>query len=200
MYGDEQSPGGNGLPNGNKGLGRSAATQGVREEMLLKLLLMGFTVKEASGQMKYSYQSLCKISRQPEFLVKLRGLSGEIAQRLIEEMSMNTVEFAKKLEEASAAALDAMIKMMDDLEKHGPSKLRMQIAQDLLDRDARSSRTKRLDIGGQVNHDFISPQVLLHAASVAREVEGKRLESGGTTVIDITGQDNPADSGNGQSG
>jgi hypothetical protein len=72
------------------------------------------------------------------------------------------------LEDASEAALEEMMAMMGELQTNG---LKVKICQDLLDRDVRASRTKRLQADGTVHHDFISPAVLLHAAATAKELE-----------------------------
>jgi hypothetical protein len=155
------------MDEGRAMVGRTEATRAVVEAELLRHLLIGLTIKEASGMMRASYQQCRKIARTPEFLVRVREHSSEIAQRLTEELANSTMDFAKKLEAASEKALDEMMEMMDGIE--GASQLKMRICQDLLDRDARASRTKKLDV--HAAHDFISPAVLLHAAATAKEID-----------------------------
>jgi hypothetical protein len=182
-------------PNGNLRIGGAPSTRIVRDDELLRLLLTGFTVKEASQHMRAGYITLCKVARSPEFLLKIKEHSGEIAKRLVEELSTSQVEMAQKLEDASSAALDEMIVMMNELPQSG---LKVKICQDLLDRDPKSSRTKRLDIGGTLKHDFINPAILIHAAATARELEVFQAKKGELT--DGNGSsDHHADSGNGSS-
>jgi len=145
----------------------------INREELLKLLLMGFTLRECCAQLKVSYAALCRRSKEPEFLLLIKEHSGEIAKRLVEELSTSQVEMAQKLEEASSAALEEMMVMMTSLE--GASGLKVKICQDLLDRDPKSSRTKRMDITGNMSHQFINPAVLIHAAATAKEVERFQL-------------------------
>jgi hypothetical protein len=140
----------------------------IRREELLRLLLQGFTIPECAAHMKSAAQTIRKYCREPEFLLILKEHSGEIAKRLVDELATNQVEMAQKLEEASAEALEEMIMMMRSLEQ--PTKLKLQVCQDLLDRDPKSSRTKRMDITGTLQHDFISPALLIHAAATAKEV------------------------------
>jgi hypothetical protein len=172
--------------------GQGPASRLIRDEELMRLLLMGFTVKEASGQMHKGYQSCCHAARKPEFLLRLREHSGEIAKRLIDELSTSQIEMAQRLEEASAQALEEMMGMMQALD--GPSKLKLQVCQDLLDRDPKSSRTKRMELSGTMSHDFISPAVLIHAAATAKEIE--KFSKGALPDVDSSGHHD--NSGNGQ--
>jgi hypothetical protein len=174
--------------------GCAPATKFVREEELLRLLLTGFTVREASTHMRCSYPHATRVARSPEFLLRLREHSSEIAKRLVNELSTTQIEMAQKLEEASAKALEEMIQMMDTLDQ--PSKLKMNICQDLLDRDPRSSRTKRMELSGAMSHEFINPAVLIHAAATAKELK-EYQEKGQLGNGDNAGH--PTNSGNGQS-
>jgi hypothetical protein len=165
-----------------------AARRVVANEELMRMLLMGLTLREISRQTGMGYNTVRFRAREPEFLLKLKEHSGEIAQRLVDELSTNIVEMAQKLEDASALALEEMLKMMGELEN--PSQLKLKVCQDLLDRDPKSSRTKRMDITGTMSHDFISPAVLIHAAATAKELESyqrKQVENGNGS------SDNPAD-------
>jgi len=179
--------------NGRIGLGRGPATSEVLEKEILQCLLVGMTLREASDSMRASYWKIRKVARQPAFLLKVKEHSDEIAQRMMDELVHTQVDMAKKLEEASQVALDEMMAMMADLDQ--PSKLKVNICQDILDRNPQSSRTKRMDLTGAMSHEFINPAVLIHAAATAKELEGyqrKELPSGN---VDSTGH--PTDSGNG---
>jgi hypothetical protein len=171
---------------------RSPARAMVRDEELMRLLLMGFTLPECAAQLKVTHYTVRYHSRKPHFLIMLKEHSNEIAKRLVDELSTSQVEMAQRLEEASAAALEEMMLMMNELGTNG---LKVKICQDLLDRDPKSSRTKRLDVTGAMSHQFINPAVLIHAAATAREVEQfqERKE-----VTNGDSSDHHADSGNGQ--
>jgi len=154
---------------GRRLVGRTEATRTIVEAELLRFLLIGFTLKECCQQMKCAYGTVRKVARSPEFLVKLREQSNEIAERLTTELASSQVDFARKLEEASEAALEEMLAMMGEIPN--ASALKYKICQDLLDRDARASRTKRLEANTNMTHDFISPAILIHAAATAKELE-----------------------------
>jgi hypothetical protein len=153
---------------GRRLIGRTEATRAVAEAELLKYLLIGFTLKEACQQMKCAYGTVRKLAKEPVFLLKLKEQSGEIANRLVDELSRSQVEMAQRLEEASSIALDEMLAMMGELPQ---GNLKYKICQDLLDRDPKSSRTKRMDLTGNMSHQFINPAVLIHAAATAKEIE-----------------------------
>jgi len=180
-----------GETNGGLRIGGAPATKIVRDEALMRLLLQGFTIKEAGQQMRANYQVLCRVARQPEFLLKLREHSGEIAQRMVEELTTSQLTMSQRLEEASERALDEMLQLMGD----STGSLKYKVCQDILDRDVRTSRTKKMDLTGTMKHDFISPAVLIHAAATAKELQEfqeKKALGDGTN--------NPPGSGNGAGG
>lgn len=165
----------------------------IKDDELLRLLLMGFTLRECAEQLKFNYTTVRTHAKEPAFLLRLREHSGEIAKRLVDELSTSQVEMARKLEEASSAALDEMLSMMNEL---GTGQLKVKVCQDLLDRDPKSSRTKRIDMTGAMTHEFISPAVLIHAAATAKELETFQKKG---QLPDGDGSPNHhADSGNGQ--
>jgi hypothetical protein len=147
---------------------RHIAMQEMRHQRLIQLLITGYSLKEAAAELKIGYYAAKQTARQPQFILDIRAKSEEIGRRLAEEMASTTLEMAQKLEEASAMALEEMVKMMGEIE--GPNRLKMNICQDLLDRDPKSSRTKRLDVTGSMDHSFITPAFLIHAAATAREI------------------------------
>jgi hypothetical protein len=169
-----------------------SAIKEIRRQELLRLLILGYSLKDAAVEMKMGYFAVRTTARDPMFILAVRERSEEIARRLGEELVTNQFEMAQKLEEASGKALEAMIEMMDSME--GPSKLKKEICADLLDRDPKSSRSKRLDVTGAVGHQFINPAVLIHAAATAKELERFQLGAPGGNGSTI----DSADSGNGQ--
>lgn len=145
-----------------------AATLVVRDEEFMRYLLQGLTVKECAIHLGYSYVTMCKQARRPEFLVKLKELSGEIYERIDDELSTTKTEIMQRLEQASEAALEEMIKLATDAKD---SKIRFMASQDLMDRDSRVSRQKKMDVEGHHHHEFIDPLTLIHVAKVAREMD-----------------------------
>jgi hypothetical protein len=156
-------------------------------------MLMGLTLPECAAQMKMAIHSVRMHARKPEFLLLVKEHSGEIAKRLVEELSTSQIEMAQKLEAASSAALEEMMAMMGELPQ---GNLKYKVCQDLLDRDPKSSRTKRMDVTGNMSHQFINPAVLIHAAATAREVE--QFQARKEVTNGDGSPEHHADSGNGQ--
>lgn len=167
----------------------------VRNEELLRLMLMGLTLPECAAQMKMNLHTIRLHARKPEFLILLKEHSSEIAKRLVEELSTSQIEMAQRLEEASSAALEEMMRMMGELDS--PSQLKLKVCQDLLDRDPKSSRTKRVDLTGSMSHEFINPAVLIHAAATAKEMQEFQSRKGQLPNGDGSPIDND-NRGNGQ--
>ena len=152
----------------------------IRDAELLRLLLQGFNIPQCAEMMKSTAGTVRKYCRDPQFLLQLREHSGEIATKLVEELATSQVEMAQRLEEASGRALEEMLVMMNELQ--GASKLKMNICQDLLDRDPKSARSKRMELAGVLGHEFINPALLIHAAAAAKEIERSAVVKG---VIDV---------------
>lgn len=160
----------------------SRATILVQDNELLHYIMAGCTVHEIAEQVGKSYWTIQKRCRRPEFLLLVKEKSEEMYSRLSTQLVRTKEAAIQRLEEASEQALEEMIAMMDQLE--APSKLKADIARDLLDRDSRFSRATKTKV--ETTHDFISPAVLMHAAVSARELEtalkGKQLgDAGGDT-------------------
>lgn len=115
--------------------------------------------------MRMSYWTVRNYAKDPEFMGQLKLKSQEIYNRLDAELAANKEDMKERLERASEEALEMMI----ELARSSTGVIKLKSCQDLLDRDTRVSRTKRLE--GEVGHDFISPLFLVHAAKVGREID-----------------------------
>jgi hypothetical protein len=180
-------------------IGKDSATALVSEEELLRLVLQGFTLRECAQYMRAGYSRIRRIAKQPEFLLKLREHSAEIGARLVDEISRTQLEFTQRLEVASEEALDQMLELMKDPAVN--QNTRFRAAQDLMDRDVRSSKTQKVQ--AHVGHEFINPAVLLHAAATAKELDRALSQKGELPSLngDNTSTDgntgHTTDSGNG---
>lgn len=111
-------------------------------------------------------------ARAPMFLQKLRDLSTMVYERVDAELQARTDVITEKLQEASAAALEEMTR----LAKGSPSDMvRLKASQDLMDRDSRISRTRRLE--GTQEHAFMNPLQLVHMAQTAQQVDQAEVVS-----------------------
>jgi len=147
----------------------------MREDELLRLLQAGCTLKEAALHLRLSFPTLKKYVSQPEFLDRLKALNEVVFAQIDAELKTHRQDMYKRLEEASEIALEEMIKLATSSSSDG---IRLKAAQDLMDRDPKVSRTRRLE--ANTNQRFINPLVLQTAANVidiedrfhaAREVE-----------------------------
>jgi hypothetical protein len=142
----------------------------VRKEELMRLLLCGHMLKECAIHMRLSYWTVRGYAKEPGFLLDLKSKSTEIYARLDAELAANKEDMKEKLERASEEALEMMI----ELARTSTGVIKLKSCQDLLDRDTRVSRTKRLD--SDVAHDFVSPLFLVHAAKVGREIDAGTVD------------------------
>lgn len=148
------------------------ASKLVRTEELMRLLLCGHMLKECAIHMRLSYWTVRNYAKDPAFMTQLREKSTEIYARLDAELAANKEDMKEKLERASEEALEMMI----ELARTSTGVIKLKSCQDLLDRDTRVSRTKRIE--GDTTHDFISPLFLVHAAKVGREIDVPALLEG----------------------
>jgi hypothetical protein len=138
----------------------------VREEELLRLLMAGYMLKECASQMQMSYRTVREYAKQADFLQRLKALSEVVYARVDGELRASKEAIVQRLEEASDKALDEMMKLV---EMEGTGMVKLKACQDIMDRDQRVSRTKKVE--GSVSHDFVNPMLLVHAAATARELE-----------------------------
>lgn len=156
---------------GEGGISVHTAAKFVREEELLRLLMSGFMLKECSMHMGVSYGTLRKYAREPGFLEKLKVLSQNVYERVDEELRKAKDSITERLESISESALEEMW----ELSKTAQGMVKFKVLQDLMDRDTRISRQKKVE--AQTSHSFVDPLFLVHAAGVAREMDAKALKA-----------------------
>lgn len=141
------------------------ASKLVKKEELMRLLLCGHMLKECAVHMRLSYYTVRNYAKEPEFLSELKEKSNEIYKRLDEEIRASKEDMKERLERNSEEALEYMM----ELARQSTGVLKLKACQDILDRDARVSRTRKIDV--DQDHNFISPLFLVHAAKVGREID-----------------------------
>lgn len=142
----------------------------VRDEEMMRLFCQGLTMADVARVTGWSYATIMKACRREVFMMKLKEFNQEVWSRIDEELKANRYDVVKRLEEAAAEALEEMQR----LAVGGNSEMvRLKASQDLMDRDVRISRTKRVEGSGQ------SPQIniqVLQAAAQAMKEEQRYLE------------------------
>lgn len=137
----------------------------VKRDELMRLLLCGHMLKECAIHMRLSYCTVRSYAREPEFLAQLREKSNEIYKRLDAELVASKEDIKERLERNSEEALEYMM----EIARSSTGMIKLKACQDVLDRDSRVSRTRKIDVDEK--HDFISPLFLVHAAKVGREID-----------------------------
>jgi len=145
------------------------AAQLVRKDELMRLLLSGHMLKECASYLKLSYGTVREYARQPEFLAALKSLSLQIYENVDRELSNSKDAITAKLEAYSEDALEEMIQLAKSCSS---PIVRLKAAQDIMDRDTRMSRSRKLE--SNVHQTFMNPLELHHLASVAREIDKKK--------------------------
>ena len=163
-----------------------SAAKMVREEELLRLLLAGYMLKECALQLRLSYSTVRSYAAEVDFMSKLKELSGTIYERVDMELKSSKEEITTRLEVISDLALAEMERL---IRSGSNDVVKFKAAQDVMDRDSRVSRTKRIE--GTQSHEFMNPMTLRHIAGVAKEVDAYEARRG----LPITTEEAPASPG-----
>jgi hypothetical protein len=149
------------------------ATKIVRQEDLIRLLVIGFNLKECANQLGWAYRTVRVYAAEPEFLARLRELSAEAYAKVESELQSQHADIFVKLAQASDRALDKLVELLDSPKEE----VALRAAQDLLDRDGRI--TRKSETKSEHTHKVFDPAALLAAATAAKEMErfyGGRIE------------------------
>ena len=144
----------------------------LRREELLRLLLAGHRVKECASLLRWSTQTVRGELANVFFRERLRSLSIEIFGRVDEDLAALKSDPAQRLSEMAEHALDEIEGLMGSEDE----RIKLRAAQDVLDRNIDTSRTRRLDKTSRsirVNLDLLT-----RADQTAREVNEHDKRSG----------------------
>lgn len=147
--------------------GIGAANRLLDEEELMRRLLAHYTLKECAAIFSVTYHTVCKRARRPDFLQKLRDLSSSIHSDVDNELRAITGLMTERIVELSSTALDKLERIMNA--EGTDDRLVVKVAQDLLDRNNESSKTRKVEVKDV--HKFMDPRVLADAARAAAEME-----------------------------
>ncbi len=139
----------------------------VRDEEMLRLFCQGLTMRDVARATGWSYATIMKACKREAFMFKLKEYSLEVWKRVDEELQSNKYDLVARLEEAAEVALDEMVRLASEGHNEG---VRMKAAQDIMDRDPRISRTKKVEgLAGGLPQ--INIQILQAAARAMQEEE-----------------------------
>ncbi len=136
----------------------------VRRQLLLRLAMKGLSAKDAAPLVGCSVACARMVYADPVFRrdvdKMVQGAFADIDSRFIEKKKT----LHERLEEQAEESFSDLVNMLRD-ENLLPS-LRVKINQDFLNRSQQTMAQT------QVNHAKMTPEMLIRAASVAREIEG----------------------------
>ena len=127
--------------NGKPTTGRSRANEAVKEVML-RMLAEGRNIKECAAALNKSYHLCTRMARDPDFQQKLKDLNAMMFSKLDAELKLKAETTAQRIQEVSDAALDKVLELMDCADSQV---VQMRCAQDLLDRNPDTSKTKKVE-------------------------------------------------------
>ena len=145
-------------------MGYHSVVKTIKKDELVRLLLAGFFVKECPARLQISYPTLLRYMKETSFLEELKVVSADVWGRVDAELKSSKTDFLQQAEEASEEALQSMRKLLQS----SSEQIVFKAGQDLMDRDPRISRTRRLE-GTGMGGSPVDVNVLIGAARVARE-------------------------------
>jgi hypothetical protein len=146
-------------------------SQAMRQDEVMRYLLMRHSLKEISLVTGLSYQTVRNYCSDPHFQNRLRDHSREIFTEVIKQVGAKEVGLHERINELSTAALDKLEKLIQQEEHPG---LALKACDSVLDRNEVTARNKKVETENR--HHFVDPLMLVHAATTAQELEQLRLK------------------------
>ena len=141
------------------------ASQVVRKQELIHLLLLRVSLKECAARLQLSYATVRKYAADPQFLGELSLLSKSIYAQVIQELSSDKKSLKEQLTEASDKALRKLELLLDSAQEG----IALKAADSILDRNSESARNRKIE--GEMNNRFtFDPLTLMRAAQTAEEI------------------------------
>jgi len=148
------------------------AEKEVAWDELVRLRIRGLTLAECAQRLGYAGKTIHTWVNKPEFQLKLsrtRELVFHMVEPKLEAMAEHAADIIEQrieevMERYSKEGILKIRQVMHDSESEA---LQLKAAIDLADRGMRTSKTKKIQ--GAVGVSFLTPELLLKAAKVARE-------------------------------
>jgi len=144
-----------------------------RIEDAARLVIAGQTLKDAAKLLNCHYNTIRNDAKTPLFLETLERLREKSGQKAEEQLTDTTADVIETLRRGTEKAVRVMVSKLDSTNEN----IQVKAAADLMDRDARTSKRRR------VTHEpmpaFITPEWLALAAETARMISTPRLQIAG---------------------
>src|SRR5215813_9506252 len=154
-----------------------------RIESIARMVIAGQTMKQAAATLGVHYNTVRLDAKTPLFretLERIRERSREKAEQMLTEAVVDVVAELRRGAEKAARLMSS--KLLNSQNEN----IVFKAASDLLDRDERSSKRRKMTVHNV--HSWLTPELLLAAAKCAREIrenEKRRPQIDEDSVIDI---------------
>jgi hypothetical protein len=125
-----------------RGWSSSLKASMAKRELLLRMMVEGVTMKECAKRLGCSYWSVARLTKDEDFMKRLKELNVKVFGELDEELKKKALATHEKIQEVSD---DALNKLLDLMESADSEVVQMRCAQDLLDRNPDTSKTKKIE-------------------------------------------------------
>lgn len=139
---------------------------------LVRMRIRGMTIEECAHRLGYAHTTVERWMKKPAFQLKLSRTREQVfhlVEPKLEAMAEHAADIIEQrieevMERYSREGILKIRQVMHDSESEA---LQLKAAIDLADRGSRTSKTKKVQ--GAVGVSFLTPELLLKAAKVARE-------------------------------
>jgi hypothetical protein len=140
-----------------------------RIESLARMVIAGQTMKQAAATLGVHYNTARLDAKTPLFretLERIREQSREKAEEMLTEAVVDVVAELRRGAERAARVMSSKLLHSEN------ENIVFKAASDLLDRDERSSKRRKMTVHNL--HEILTPELLANAAKLARELEENR--------------------------
>src|SRR5215471_433350 len=137
-----------------------------RIESIARMVIAGQTLKQAAATLGVHYNTVRLDAKTPLFretLERIHEQSREKAEEMLTEAVVDVVAELRRGAEKAARVMSS--KLLDSQNENTV----FRAASDLLDRDERSSKRRKMTVHNV--HEILTPELLIRAARVAREAQ-----------------------------
>lgn len=150
--------------------GPNAFANDIAKSMLIRMLAEGMTIKECSTTLKRHHHTLQKWAGEPGFREKLREINEQAFQDLDAQLKRKAENTFARIQETSDEALN---KLLDLMENADSQVVQMRCAQDLLDRNPDTSKTRKVE--KTTKHLTLSAE-FLHLVETSEKEAGTTID------------------------
>src|SRR5262245_21193220 len=139
---------------------------------LVRLRIRGLTIMECAERLGYAHTTIERWMKKDAFKLKIARTREQIFNQVsptVESLADHAIDvIEKRIEEVMERySTEAILKIRQTMHEADNESVRLKAAIDLADRGTRTAKTKKVQ--GTLGVSFLTPELLLKAAKVARE-------------------------------